>query len=434
MSTTEDTSAIDDKKTEDTGTPPADFKGFIFNYIYSIVFTIIISIFIIGGIALYTTKVVKAENILPINIDYAPYTDKLNPNIANKTKIEINIMRPHFFSDETHTTSQTVNFKSREYLDSFVNSIICSLKSWANPKNTMSNYGLYFSKVYDLIVSYNFWFINFIYGTLGFLPESIIMILFGLFGPLLYIVLFLFNNAISIIFHIINLGQIFKGTTTISENELAWSKNTAWGWTFIWNILLFFVLGITLCFASAFVIPIFFTIYALLAPLYVKYDLLNTDTNSTLRENQTFFDFIKSTFVYKKFLFFILATISLVYNGMNYLGTSSLIGIVIAIIIVYMLGLYNNSIPTPEDGDGFRVSIPLEKPPVIKKPPCPPIPEEGVTELEEADSWSATIPKKGGELQKGGKRVTKPKKIINTTTSINPTNNNPFKKYNIRLI
>ena len=73
MSTTEDTSAIDEKKSDDPGTFTPDFKGFTMNYVSSIIFTICVSIFIIGGLGLYTTKVAQSS-ILPDNIELAPYT------------------------------------------------------------------------------------------------------------------------------------------------------------------------------------------------------------------------------------------------------------------------------------------------------------------------------------------------------------------------
>jgi hypothetical protein len=75
MSTTETTSAIDEKKNEETGssvTSP-DFKNFFVNYMLSIIFTIGIGIFIVGTLGLYTSKVAQA-NILPDNIELAPYT------------------------------------------------------------------------------------------------------------------------------------------------------------------------------------------------------------------------------------------------------------------------------------------------------------------------------------------------------------------------
>ena len=63
MSTTKDTNAIDEKK-KDTKKTNIDFKDFLINFFKSVLFTIIISIFIFGSIGLYTTKVAQS-NILP---------------------------------------------------------------------------------------------------------------------------------------------------------------------------------------------------------------------------------------------------------------------------------------------------------------------------------------------------------------------------------
>ena len=130
MSSTEDTSAIDEKKTEDSGNNQ-DFKGFATNYVSSIIVTIGIFIFIVGGLGLYTTKVAQA-NILPDNIEQAPYTifDRIVKNIP----ININVMRPTFWSENKDTFSQKVEFNSQEYLDSFSNSFLCSLKKKSRPQ------------------------------------------------------------------------------------------------------------------------------------------------------------------------------------------------------------------------------------------------------------------------------------------------------------
>jgi hypothetical protein len=85
--------------------------------------------------------------------------------------------------------------------------------------------------------------------------------------------------------------------------------------------------------------PVFSVITGLLSPLSAKYKNVNNDETSTI------IDFIKNTFVYKKLFFFIMATLSLISNGSKYLGSSALIGIIIAIIIAYFMGLYNNELP-----------------------------------------------------------------------------------------
>ena len=129
MSTTEDTNAIDEKKTEESGGDP-DFKGFANNYISSIIFTIGILVFIIGGLGLYTTKVAQA-NILPDDIELAPYT--VFDRVVNDIPIDINIMRQSFWSENKDTVSQKIKFNSQEYLDSFNGSLLCSIKKKCGP-------------------------------------------------------------------------------------------------------------------------------------------------------------------------------------------------------------------------------------------------------------------------------------------------------------
>ena len=154
MSTTQDTSAVDKKKNTET-TPSityADYKKFILNYLLSIIFTISITIFIIGTLGLYTTKVAQA-NILPDDIKLAPYT--IIDRIVENEPIDINIMRPSFFSENKDTLSQKALFNSQEYLDSFNKSFLCSLKKNAqNPNDGLSaSASLFFSSVYDNIVA-----------------------------------------------------------------------------------------------------------------------------------------------------------------------------------------------------------------------------------------------------------------------------------------
>ena len=89
-------SSIDEKKSETKGFTP-DIKGFFVNYAMSLVITISIGIFIVGGTGLFTTKVAQA-NILPDNIKLAPYVPNM-PRIVQKLPININVMRPSVFSE-----------------------------------------------------------------------------------------------------------------------------------------------------------------------------------------------------------------------------------------------------------------------------------------------------------------------------------------------
>ena len=342
MSSTEDTSAIDEKKTEDSGNNQ-DFKGFATNYVSSIIVTIGIFIFIVGGLGLYTTKVAQA-NILPDNIEQAPYTifDRIVKNIP----ININVMRPTFWSENKDTFSQKVEFNSQEYLDSFSNSFLCSLKKKADPKDG-TNVALYFSRVYDNLVAKNLLAINTIFFYLSYFPESIIMFLYGLFGIFVWIGLYLFNMCISIFYHFVNIPELFRET---NDGKDKWESNDNISFFRFVKILMFCFVWIPVGLFSTFFMPIFFTIYGLIAPLFATYNIKGTN------KSYGAYDFIKDTFAYKKFFFFILATISLLYNGTTYLGNNSIIGILIAVMFAYFMGLYTNEMP--QNGvDGFTAKI-----------------------------------------------------------------------------
>jgi len=101
---------------------------------------------------------------------------------------------------------------------------------------------------------------------------------------------------------------------------------------------------------SILIITPFITIYSLIAPLFATYKIKQTNKTHGV------FDFIIDTIAYKKFFFLILATISLFRNGVKNLGPNSVIGIIIAVIFAYFMGLYKNEMP--ESGiDGFTNKI-----------------------------------------------------------------------------
>jgi len=359
MTTSEKSNSIDEKKEKETGKSidSMDYKGFITNYISSILFTISLSIFVIGGIGLYTTKIAQA-NILPDDIELAPYT--LFDRVVNDHPVDINIMRPSFLSENKDTLSQKALFNSKEYLDSFNHSFLCSLKKSADPNGgIMSNASLYFSKVFDNLTAKNYLAINKVFLQLAQLPESVIMILYGLFGIFLWVGLYFFNICISIFYHIINIPQLFREPVEQSsflfgkEETKKWEETDEISFFRLVKFLMFFFIWIPIGTLSAFVVPIFFTIYGLLSPLYATYRIKQNVTNN---KSYNVLDFIKDTFAYKKFFFFILATISLISNGTKYLGNNAIIGIIIAILFAYFMGLYTNEMP--EQGkDGFTFKI-----------------------------------------------------------------------------
>ena len=51
-----------------------------------------------------------------------------------------------------------------------------------------------------------------------------------------------------------------------------------------------------------------------------------------------------------------LATLSLFSNGIKYLGNNAIVGIIVAVIFAYFMGLYTNEMPNPGT-DGFSLKI-----------------------------------------------------------------------------
>jgi len=346
MSTT-DTSSIDDKKNENTGASNGiDIKGFFRNYISSILFTIIISVFIIGTLGLYTTKVAQA-NILPDDINLAPYTNLYRP--VEEMPIDINIKRANIFFTSNDDVSQKAQFLTANFLASFKNSFICKLKTYSSPNaNWFSNGTQYFSSVYDSMCAVNYWAITNIFYYLSFLPEPIIMLLYSFFGIFLWIGLYFFNICTGLAFHFFHIPQLVRNAHNKDKNEWQAQADITF---FNWKTL-FLGIWIIPVIISVIFFPIFNTIYGILTPLTATYKIKGDKSS----QPQDFWNFLKDTFIYKKLFFLILATFSLISNGSTYLGPSSIIYIIIAIIIAYYMGIYNSDIPS-SGTDNFTAGI-----------------------------------------------------------------------------
>jgi hypothetical protein len=345
MSTTTETNnnAIDNKKGKDDSKLP-DFKSFIKEYISSIIFTIGFSTFIIGGLGLYTAKVAQS-NMLPDNIELEPYTNIAR--VVEEMPIDINIIRQKIFAENKDILSQKAIFNSKEYLDSFNTSFFCKVKKYAKPGGLFSNGPLFLSNSYESIMAWNFYAINSIFFYLNYLPEPIIMVLYGFFGMFIFIGFYFFNLAITVISYISNIQDLFRGE---SEDKTGfWEDNKHITYFSIKKILLFFFWGYAFV-ISLIVIPMLTTLNAIISPLYATYKIQSTN------EQKNAFNFITDNFGYKKLLFFILCTASLVSNGSKYLGNIYLFGITIAILFAYFMGLYNLYIPEVNE-NGFTANI-----------------------------------------------------------------------------
>jgi hypothetical protein len=349
-----DMSSIDEKK--EPVVSPTNYTLFIMNYIISIIITIGILIVLIGSLGLYTTKVAQS-NILPDNINLAPYTD-----IARDIKemaIDMNIMKDRTWTGKlTNIYSQKAYFNEKQYIanfkDTLTGSALNSLKEWSEPTNgIIANPALYLSQIYNSLIANNFAFINTVFLYLSYFPEWTIMLLYGFFGFFIWMALYLFNFCASILYHFTNILNLFR--TTLSGDNTKWETNATvslFGFNRITKWICFWFLWWWLAFISIFLTPIITSLLALISPLQASYKI---DIKS--KKKMGILDFITDTIVYKKTFIFILATISLLYNSITILGAQSLIGVIVAIIFSYFIGLYTQTIPELNDITNFSQNL-----------------------------------------------------------------------------
>jgi hypothetical protein len=343
MSTTENTTAIDDKKTEDTGTTTSNkLYSFTLNYISSIIFTVGVSIVLIGTLGLYTTKVAQS-NILPDNIELAPFTNIMRN--VEEIQIDMHTVRDVTWSGVKNTVTQKGFFDSKHFLENFKDTLagktICALKSVSTPTSgPFANAGLYWSNVYNSIIATNFTAINTIFFYLSYLPESVIMILYSFLGIFIWTGLYFINFVFGAFYHVINILELFRNTLPKDETKWEAPADTT---IFSWKLVFFAFVWWWIILMSIFITPVITTFLGLITPLQTRYKL-NKDSN----KHFSLADFLMDTIVYKRSFIIILATISLINNAYNNLGSQYMIGVIIAIIVAYFLGLYNQPIPELE--------------------------------------------------------------------------------------
>jgi hypothetical protein len=336
-------SSIDEKKNEPG---KLNFSGFFKNYAISIIFTIGISVFLFGTIGLYCSKIAQA-NILPTDSELAPYTmyDRI---LKKDLPIDIHIMKPEMFAEPKETMSQKAIFNSQIFLDSFANSFLCSLQDSGHADSSMfSNIPLYLSSVYGDLLAKIFSAITTIFYGLSFLPEFAVMILYGFLHYIIWFFIFLYALGCSTIYHITNILQLFRVPSETDESKWEAYKDIHI-LRFMKLVLVWFSI-IPICF-SVFASACIMTLYAFFAPLYATYVVKNDPSNKI----RGLFDFIKETLKYKQFFFFVLASVSLLYNGVNNFGNASAIPILVGIFVAWFMGLYSNEMPSSSD---FSVGI-----------------------------------------------------------------------------
>jgi|688.fasta_scaffold45487_5 hypothetical protein len=401
MSETE-TTTIDEKKAEDSGatTDKADWKSFSKVFSSTLVTGIFFGVVVIGSMGLFLAKVANA-NILPTDCKIQPYpSDKEMENLIKAREVATNIIYmnpikilPFFglgFWENLKSDSyfiQEANFVNTKaelnFMDEFNNSWLCSLKNKAYPPkkdvevsellpeiNAEKSSGLLKPDIDKLPQNSPFWayefktlkamtcksfsIINKIFFYMNYLPEWGCMLFFALFFSIILVAIFFINGAYGAWAHFSNFGELIKnlydpkefnkGLNGIVNDKLEWYQ------TWITYPLYIFVYFIGALWSTLLISPALVTFYALFKSLGAEYVVRDKNYKGDPKDapKQNIFSFIKSALYYKKTFIIILVMLNLMGTTNQYLGTSYLSGVIIAIIIL-IFGLKILEIGIPEE-------------------------------------------------------------------------------------
>jgi hypothetical protein len=399
MSATEPTT-IDEKKAEDSDstTDKADWKGFSKNFSNGLITGIFFGVVVIGSMGLFLAKVANA-NILPTKCDIEPYPSSkpLEKMIQIRdVPIDIIYMNPvkilglfglKFWEEPTPDTYfiQEANFVNGpaelNFMNDFKNSWLCTLKNKAYPpedpkakekppvdsnnfikpkdKPKNSPFWAYEFETMKSMTCTSFSIINKVFFYMNYLPEWATMILFALFFSVIITVIFIANMLYGIWDHISNFGELVKNLYNFEdfngeqedprEAALPFYKK----WSTITNVLYLITYFIGAMYSAIIISPVVVTCYTFFKALGANYVVRdkNFDINSSKQEDapkQNVFSFIKSALYYKKTFIIILVMLNLMGATNEYLGTSYLPGVIIALLIL-IFGLKILNIDKPEN-------------------------------------------------------------------------------------
>lgn len=319
---TEEINSINEKKNVDN--TKNNWNKFASGIIFTIIY-IIIFVYILGSLLLYTTKIFKSGAI-PNNFD------NLTKHATNN--VNINYVREFVISTESPFV-KIGNLKSQK-INVFDDGTLIGTKinEWMKNNNFFKQF---YGNILNTFFSMNNSINNYIYSSLYGLNESILMF----FSIFIYFFIITFNC----LFHFwglfgIHIYYTFKyfydGTFGTSGNSI-WSKKST-----ILNVVLFFCyfwlifLGLLpFSFISSFILCIFSIIYTLVSPLTYKFKV-DGDKNE-----YTIFKLFTDFFKYKSSFVMVLLSLSVINNASKYLENVYVAGSIVAVIILAFLGIYN---------------------------------------------------------------------------------------------
>lgn len=365
-----------ERKKESGQQKKANFANFGISFLYYIFVNILIFVVLIGIPMLYIIKLTKS-GMFPDDVSVFPYTS--SPNDTVPSVVNMNTLKQRGFNGFGFTESiysQKATFDANNYYNSLSKGLVGFLNKIGDPKND-SNLGLYYSNTLKQMIATCFWAMNTLFYYFNYLPDWFNMILFGgitfgfgginnIFGnsmgfitilvtillPLILfgILSFLLSSytfLMGVIYHIINLRDLFKDVETgfISRQE-SWESDKDVSFIRVVTSPLKFL---KMLFVIFFCAPVTANISPIIVILHNFLTALFQTSYKTKGSNESFSfkNFFMDNIVYKKTFFLLLLSYGLVINSFSHLGTHYGIGSLIAVALLsFAFGIFKPSIPT----------------------------------------------------------------------------------------
>lgn len=379
-----DTSAIDEKRNETSGTSNSDYLIDIKNFIISIIATLIVIIlyFSLGGLIIFACKLAQS-NILPTDTRCYPYTDS-KPEIK---PIQTNV----FTTFQEPQVSMKMSFPYNDYNAS--NAILDMFRDYKGEGNSnfLANYLI---QIMESLFGFSYGATNKILNMLNGLPEIIIV----LFGPFIVGIMSLFllvaQNIYAIYLWFASMGWFFKTNTNESATGAPKWTNVTLTDPINYGIAIALVIGFIILFFFAMPV-IFFISFLVFAFATFSCITYKAEMDGKAAYASTI---VKDVFKHYKLLIMIVFSIFVVSVAFSTLGTAPGVFSIITLLAIYF-GLISIDIFKPIERESMTPVVSFEQ----AKKKC-----LGVEPVKSASSFlSSLLGLKGGSISKELKNASK---------------------------
>lgn len=319
--TNNDTSAIDEKKGKESSSD--NYTSKVLQFIKSIVVVIIVILlyFSSGSLILFLCKLAQS-NILPTELNCAPYTD-IEP-IIKPSPIETNIF--------TTFTDREMSMKLQIPYDiNSKNTVIEIIKNYK--ENSSSFLGNYFFSIIESLFQFNYSSIN---STMNFvnklIPETVIICLGPIISGLIYGFKIILNIFYFIYLWFSNMSWLFKiNKNDTSDEKSKWEDVTLMSspvsWVFRIGLSILFTFLLMIAFPFLILLPITCYNYILISILFYKAIFNGKQITS--------FSIILETFKYYKVIIVSIISLFIILLAFSNLGIIAGVASIVTLLLIY---------------------------------------------------------------------------------------------------